>query len=326
MKRPLMWNKKTKFHIVLITFSYVYSYLSQLNYKLKKKYRSTIPIISIGSPLIGGGGKTPTEIAIINFLITQGKSVCSLSKGYSGSIKEPTLVTKKHRSSDVGDEALLLSNISDTFVSHNRTKGLKYINDNFKYDFIVMDDGYRDISIENKINILVIDSNISGINHYQFPAGDYIGKLETSINSADFILVVDPDKLSNKIKNSISSSRKIIMQASTHFKNKFSEISDRVAFTGIGLPNKFYRSLIERNYNLLDKLTFKNHHRFTKKEIEQLINIGKSHEKYTLITTEKDFVRIDDENDPDHKLRTMIDVQNIEIKFNNLDSILDIFK
>ena len=116
------------------------------------------------------------------------------------------------------------------------------------------------------------------------------------------------------------------MQASTRFKNKFSEISNRVAFTGIGLPNKFYRSLIERNYNLLDKLTFKNHHRFTKKEIEQLINIGKSHEKYTLITTEKDFVRIDDENDPDHKLRTMIDVQNIEIKFNNLDSILDIFK
>ena len=36
MKRPLMWNKKTKFHIVLITFSDVYSYLSQLNYKLKK--------------------------------------------------------------------------------------------------------------------------------------------------------------------------------------------------------------------------------------------------------------------------------------------------
>ena len=189
-----------------------------------------------------------------------------------------------------------------------------------------MDDGYRDVSIENKINILVIDSNISNINHYQFPAGDYIGKLENSINFADFILIIDPDKLSNQIKNSISSVSKIIIQASTHFKNKCSEISDRVAFTGIGLPNKFYRSLIERNHNLLDKLTFKNHHRFTKKEIEQLINIGKSHEKYTLITTEKDFVRIDDENDPNHKLRTMIDVQTIEIKFNTLDTILDIIK
>ena len=46
MKRPLMWNKKTKFHIVLIPFGYMYSCLSQLNYKLKKKYRSTIPVIS----------------------------------------------------------------------------------------------------------------------------------------------------------------------------------------------------------------------------------------------------------------------------------------
>ena len=326
MKRPLMWNKKTKFHNVLISFGYIYSYLSRLNYKLKKKYNSTIPIISIGSPLIGGGGKTPTEIAIINLLISQGKSVCSLLKGYSGSIKEPTLVTKKHRSNDVGDESILLSNISDTFVSNNRTKGLKYINDNFKYDFIVMDDGYRDVSVENKINILVIDGNISNINHYQFPAGDYIGKLETSINLADFILIVDPDKLSNQIKKSISSSSKIIIQASTHFKNKCSEICDRVAFTGIGLPNKFYRSLIERNHNLLDKLAFKNHHRFTKEEIEQLINIGKSHKKYTLITTEKDFVRIDDQNDPNHKLRKMIDVQIIEIKFDNVNSILDIIK
>jgi tetraacyldisaccharide-1-P 4'-kinase len=54
------------------------------------------------------------------------------------------------------------------------------------------------------------------------------------------------------------------------------------------------------------------------------LKISKKFEKYTLVTTAKDFVRFDDHNDPNKELRKVLDVLDMNIKFDNEDILLEL--
>ena len=64
-----------------------------------------------------------------------------------------------------------------------------------------------------------------------------------------------------------------------------------VGFCGLGYPQKFRKTLLECGYNLIDFVSFSDHHPYTITEIQKLINGAKSVDA-TLITTRKDFVKI----------------------------------
>jgi tetraacyldisaccharide 4'-kinase len=47
-------------------------------------YRSRLPVICIGNFTAGGGGKTPTAIAVAEVLKEAGERPCFLTRGYGG--------------------------------------------------------------------------------------------------------------------------------------------------------------------------------------------------------------------------------------------------
>ena len=66
-----------------------------------------------------------------------------------------------------------------------------------------------------------------------------------------------------------------------------------IGFAGIGNPNNFFDLLKDNNVNVLEEISFPDHHNYSNKELENLNN--KAREKNaTLLTTEKDFFRIDE--------------------------------
>ena len=72
-------------------------------------YRSRLPVICIGNFTAGGGGKTPTAIAVAEVLKEAGERPCFLTRGYGGKTQGPVLVAKGQSAAEVGDETLLLA-------------------------------------------------------------------------------------------------------------------------------------------------------------------------------------------------------------------------
>ena len=64
-----------------------------------------------------------------------------------------------------------------------------------------------------------------------------------------------------------------------------------IAFAGIGRPDKFYQSMRETGFDLIDTIDFPDHHQYTIPELEELINQAEK-QQAELYTTSKDFVKI----------------------------------
>ena len=66
-----------------------------------------------------------------------------------------------------------------------------------------------------------------------------------------------------------------------------------MAVAGIANPENFFILLKKNNLKIEKKLVFPDHHRFTKKDLQNIINIA-SKNNLKIITTEKDFFKIED--------------------------------
>ena len=64
-----------------------------------------------------------------------------------------------------------------------------------------------------------------------------------------------------------------------------------MAFAGIGNPKNFFDFLMDNNLNIIETIKFPDHHKYSEKELENLINKKKKNNDI-LITTEKDYFRI----------------------------------
>ena len=65
-----------------------------------------------------------------------------------------------------------------------------------------------------------------------------------------------------------------------------------IAFAGIGNPDNFFDFLKENNLNIIKEMKYPDHYSYSRKNLNYLIELKK---KYAakLITTEKDYMRID---------------------------------
>ena len=122
LKAPKFWYKKenTIFSNTLYPFSLLFRFGTKIRNILSINKLPPIPTICVGNIVIGGAGKTPVSMKICKMLTRAGYKPHFISKGYAGKIKESTLVEPWHSPNSVGDESLLLSEITSTWIGSNR--------------------------------------------------------------------------------------------------------------------------------------------------------------------------------------------------------------
>jgi tetraacyldisaccharide 4'-kinase len=296
--KPKFWDeKKNSFlSILLYPLSIIYYLIVEIKKKIYIPQKFNIPIICVGNIYIGGTGKTSAAIEIAKIL-NQFKKICFLTKGYGRKSNKDIYLNELNISNqnieDTGDEALLLNKFGHVYISNNRHKAIKNII-KLGYDAIILDDGFQDHLIFKNINILCFDSKNWIGNNNLIPAGPLREPL-TSIKQANFIIIKgEKNQIIEKKIKTISPNVEIIYAENRIENIETLKNKNFIAFTGIGNPYSFFNTLIDSNIKIIKKFIYPDHFQFTEKNYKTLFQEAENN-NYNLITTEKDWVRINEQ-------------------------------
>ena len=296
--KPKFWDKKNNsfLSILLYPLSIIYYLISVIRKKISIPQKFNIPIICVGNIYIGGTGKTSAAIEIIKIL-NKSKKICFLTKGYGRKSKKDIYLNELNISNqntvDTGDEALLLNKYGDVYISNNRAKAINTII-KLGYDAIILDDGFQDHLIFKNLNILCFDSKNWIGNNNLIPSGPLREPL-TSIKEANFIIIKGEKNqiIENEIKK-LSPNIEIIYAENRIENNETLKNKNFIAFTGIGDPYSFFNTLLNNNIKIIKQIIYPDHFQFTEKNYKVLFQEAENN-NCNLITTEKDWVRIDEQ-------------------------------
>ncbi len=276
LKKPKFWN--SKFSILpylllpLSLLVLIYNFLKR-NIVSKKKFK--IPIICIGNIYVGGTGKTPASILIAQEISKKGKNPVIVRKFY-----------KKH----LDEHNLIKANYDNFILNKDRVKGIK-IAESSKFDAVILDDGFQDFKLKKDLNIICFNSNQLIGNGFVMPSGPLRDSL-SSLKNANIVLINGDTnnefenkilKVNNKIKIFYSYYKPLNLE---EFKNK-----KLLAIAGIGNPENFFRLIENYKLQIDKKLAFSDHHNYSNKEIQEIIDMAKR-ERLHIIMTEKDYFKV----------------------------------
>ena len=134
---------------------------------------SAVPVIVVGNRSVGGAGKTPTVLALVDHLQRAGWHPGIVSRGHGRSASDVTLVKSISVAADVGDEPALLFQRSGLPVAVGRTRSqaaAALIASHPAVDCIVADDGLQHLEWARDVEIVVFDARGAG-NGWLLPAG-----------------------------------------------------------------------------------------------------------------------------------------------------------
>ena len=135
--------------------------------------RLPVPVVVIGNLTVGGSGKTPLVLWLVERLREQGWKPAIISRGYAGSADGVRAVTADSQASEVGDEPLLLAQRSGVpvFVGRDRVAaGAALLAWHPPCNVIVSDDGLQHYRLHRDAEIVVFDGRGEGNGHL-LPAG-----------------------------------------------------------------------------------------------------------------------------------------------------------
>ena len=290
MKAPQFWYEpntwKAKF---LYPLGYFYNLLTLLRGKLAKPQSYSCLTICIGNLNVGGTGKTPTTIALAQHFLKKGLQVHVVSRGYKGKFQGTFLVDpQKHKSDEVGDEPLLMSEFTSVWVSNKRKNGIAAA-ENAGAQIVLLDDGFQDPSFHKDFSLIVVDGEKGFGNKKCMPAGPLRENIVQGFKRADALVIVGHriykfDTFPTHLKI-IHSTLKPIETGMNWKEGKY------LAFAGIADPSKFFKTLRSLGANLIDCVALSDHQKLDGQVLKRLERKANSAHAQ-LVTTEKDAVRL----------------------------------
>ena len=308
LTKPKFWDQKKPNLTAYLLFPFtIFIRLNNFFLKIKsKKIYKEIKTICVGNIYLGGTGKTPTVLKIYQLLKN-----------------DLNVVTAKKFYIDQEDEQIILKDKSKFLTYKNREEIIK---NSIKQDLdlIIFDDGLQDNNINFNLNFVCFDSQNWIGNGCLIPSGPLREKL-TSLEKYDavFIKFIKEDANLEEIYSTIKKiNPKIkIFNSLVQVKDidKFDLTKKYVVFSGIGNAKIFKSLLLKNNFNVIKEIIFPDHHNYKIIEIENILKKTKELGA-KLITTEKDFVKLND------NYKNQINFLEIELKIIEESKLIQFIK
>jgi len=157
---------------------------------LRESSRLPVPVVVVGNLVVGGAGKTPTVLAVVELLRAHGHAPGIVSRGYGRAGAGVVLVDPDSGAAEVGDEPLLLRRRSGVPVAVGVDRvaaGHALLRAHPEIDVVVSDDGLQHLALERDIEILVFDERGVG-NGRLLPAGPLREPLPAALGPRRLVL------------------------------------------------------------------------------------------------------------------------------------------
>ena len=253
--------------------------------------RLPVPVIVVGNLNVGGSGKTPLAIWIVQQLQASGWQAGIVTRGYAGNATSPQSVTSDSDPARVGDEAVLLATRTGVPVWCGRqraaaARALLYAHPSTQV--IVSDDGLQHLSMSRDYSIVVIDSTRGFGNGQLLPAGP-LREPVSRLNDVDAVVINHTGSLHPSLTTIQNShAMRLIAQPVRNLRYPehsidITELGARTlhAIAGIGYPQRFFEQLQQAGMQFTSH-AFPDHHAYRAEELNFSGDI---------IMTEKDAVK-----------------------------------
>ncbi|MFN0025109.1 MAG: tetraacyldisaccharide 4'-kinase [Parvularculaceae bacterium] len=283
---------------LLAPFGALYGRFTELRLRRAMPYTPRIPVLCVGNFTAGGTGKTPMAIALAQIVRDLDREPVFLSRGYGGKLTGAHIVDlERHTHIDTGDEPLLLARTAPTVVARDRRQGAELIERTFgPKAVLIMDDGLQNPALTKDFSIAIVDGKRGFGNGRCIPAGPLRAPLGFQAGLVQAIAINgaaggrDARSILAPISDHFSG---LVIQTHVAPDANISWLKNQklVAFAGIANPERFFATVEKHGGMIAKRYAFADHHTFTDEDAARLIEAADK-QGATLVTTEKDFVRL----------------------------------
>ncbi|WP_193177073.1 tetraacyldisaccharide 4'-kinase [Oricola nitratireducens] len=319
---PPFWYEKIGWQArCLKPASWAYGTIARMRMDSARPPQVLAPVLCIGNLTVGGSGKTPTAIAVGKAAEAAGYRPGFLTRGYGGSHIGPHMVDLEHDTAlSVGDEPLLLARIAPTVVARKRSTGAQRLIDE-GVDFVIMDDGFQSRSVHYDYALVTLDARRGIGNGAVIPAGPLRAPMIDQMRHADAVLRIGDGEAGATVIRAAARAAKPLMRADiVPGALRGLKTKPLLAYSGIGDPSRFFDTLTSAGYKIAARRAFGDHHFFTEEDARDLVEKARS-DGLSLVTTEKDAVRLSHTEGPLGELRELTRALGVELVFENKASL-----
>lgn len=335
-----------------------------------KRYKAKIPVISIGNISVGGSGKTPFTIELAKLLLENGIKPSVIGSGYKGKSSGGFIVSDGKQifadASQAGDEMILIAHkVNVPVVIHQKKyEAAKIVENHFKVDVILIDDGFQHRFLQRDLDIVLIDSKTLE-QPFLLPRGRLREPLK-SLKRADIICLYSQNdyiKIADYIRKDAEvfyistkndgvynfndycsffsrfcNSEQIEKSYSPEEKNLMNcyPITQKDEEKNIFFKtNENFASISSiaqperffnsiKDFNLIHNFIFRDHHQYSEKNVNSIIRNCKKKGISNILTTEKDAVKLHRYKELFDKHLIFVYVFSIKIDIFNFQKLTDI--
>ncbi len=317
---PFWWEEPDWRATLFSPLSAIYGSVARRRMDNAKPDAIDLPVLCVGNLTVGGGGKTPTSVAIANAAKKMKLKPGVVSRGYGGIGTGARIVDADHDlARHVGDEPLLIAQHAPVAVSANRLAGAKLLQEQ-GVNFIILDDGFQSMRLKSDFNLVVVDARRGIGNGHVIPGGPLRAPVLPQLRHAHAVLRVGDGDAADWIVRQAAKAGKAIYVAATNPAKKMQLSGKRMfAFAGIADPDKFYDSLTKAGAFISLARSWPDHHFFADDELAELDKTALAGD-LTLVTTEKDAMRLLHGSDVARKVLEKLLVFKVEMAFDQPDA------
>jgi len=321
-------NKLDLFFALGRPFSPLYGGLMSVRSSLYKKnilkqHTMPVPVISIGNLTVGGTGKTPVVLSLARMLQEEGYHPAVISRGYGGKAKgkintvssgEELLLSVEA----AGDEPVMLAkNLPGipVITGKSRIYPCRHAITSHNADVLLLDDGFQHLAVRRDLDLVLFNATTLAGNSRVLPGG-VLREPVKALNRCHAFLLTGVNSANGEQANHFSNLLKTRFPEKRLFLSKIvnyelwsadeeKSITEPAfmgrtsAFCAIANPIRFYNSIKTSDIDLKLFTPFPDHRAYSQGVLDNLCREATQTGAKSLLTTEKDFVKIE------HLNRTM---------------------
>jgi tetraacyldisaccharide 4'-kinase len=303
---------------ILAPFGWIAGGLTRLrnfayDHGVTKSLDSPVPLVSVGNLTLGGTNKTPFVEMISLEIARRGIRTGVVSRGYKGKARVPELVGRPGSGSFAGDEPLLLQHRLQGLpvaVANDRSEGISLLCEEEGVELVVADDAFQHRKLRRDADIVLVDALCPWGNGHLFPAGllrESAEALERAhlvvITKADQVPAERLEELKAELSAKVGRDRVFCSRLTVDRWDRWAggwkegpgcrvENIRVLAFSAIGNPASFRRSLEQQGVVISAEFRFRDHHRFSLKDLEMLASEAARNKSEALVCSEKDIYNL----------------------------------